>query len=217
MDFGAIDSVTVDGSFWQRRFGIDPSHRIFVYLGRLDPYQKGLDLLLEAWQDAVGRSEQEVSLALVGPSWKEGTEQLTELRRRLGLEGSVCFTGPLHGEEKFQALLGADVYVQTSRFETSPYSIQEAMACGLPVIVTPGTNFARVVDRYDAGFAPDMSREAIASALVAAMQLPEEELAAMGKSGRRLVEERHSLDRAARRAVEAYGAAVSGEPFDNDD
>jgi glycosyltransferase involved in cell wall biosynthesis len=215
LDLEGIDAIPGDPRFWETRFGIPPEARVFVFLGRLDPYQKGLDLLLEGWRRAVPDGGGAV-LALVGPPWGEGADLPTEVAR-LGLEGSVLMTGPLYGSDKHRALCAADCYVQTSRYETSPYSIQEAMAARLPAVVTPATNFGDVVERYRAGRRVELDAASIGSALSDMLTLPAADLQQMGEQARRLVEERHSLARAATRIVEAYRAAISGGPFVDDD
>lgn len=217
IDWREIESIERAPAFWQERYGIGTDTRVVAFLGRLDPYQKGLDVLLEAWDEATARSEVPAVLALIGTPWRATYDDLKATIAGLGAPDSVVLTGPLFGTEKYQALSAADIYAQTSRYETSPYSIQEALASGLPAIVTPGTNFALPVAEYDAGFSVELAHGSIASALRAALESPPARLEAMGSNARRLVRERHSLDRAAKRMVEAYEAAMSGASFEDDD
>lgn len=216
IDVNEIESIPTDAGYWQQRFGVAEGKRVFVFLGRLDPYQKGLDVLLQAWGAAIAPDDPAV-LALVGTPWRDTYDDLVESIGDLPDPASVLLTGPIYGDEKYQALASAHVYVQTSRYETSPYSIQEALASGLPAIVTPGTNFDGVVGQYGAGFPTTMDPSTIASALRMAMAVGHTELQTMGSNARRLVRERHSLDRAARRMVDAYLSALTGQPFENDD
>ncbi|HSJ28839.1 MAG TPA: glycosyltransferase, partial [Acidimicrobiia bacterium] len=216
LDAEEIEATPPSPAFWSDRHAVAPGVRVFAFLGRLDPYQKGLDLLLDAWDDVVTPDTPAV-LALIGTPWRDTYDDLTGRIGALAAPGSVLLTGALYGQEKYQALAAADVYVQTSRYETSPYSIQEALASGLPAIVTPGTNFDRVVAEYGAGYAVDFSHASIADALRAALAASPEDLHTMATQARRLVHERHSLRRAAARMVDAYAAALAGTPFENDD
>lgn len=204
--------------YWEHYFGDYPAEaRVFAFLGRLDPFQKGLDLLLEAWAIAAERSAHPLLLALIGPSWRGSESSLREDVARLGLGSNVAFVGPLYDAEKYVALGSADCYVQTSRYEGSPYSVKEALACGIPAILTPATNLAETVERYGAGVCVPLDVAAIARAVEGIAVRSAADLSAMGANARRLIEERHSLPAAARKMVSAYEAALSGEPFADDD
>ena len=134
IDWKEIESIERVSEFWPQRLGAGTDTRVFAFLGRLDPYQKGLDVLLEAWDEATAGSEIPAVLALIGTPWRATYDDLKASIAGLGAPKTVVLTGPLFGTEKYQALSAANVYVQTSRYETSPYSIQEAMASGLPAI-----------------------------------------------------------------------------------
>lgn len=216
IEFGEIDATEGDGTYWPALFGRSlAGERVFVFLGRLDPYQKGLDVALDAFARIPG--PRRAVLGLIGPFWRRSE---TFFRRRvaeLGLGDQVAFTGPLFGEEKYRALRSADLYLQTSRYETSPYSIQEALACGLPAVLTRATNFAETVERWGAGLAVDLDVDDVARSIGRMCARSRGELEDMGRSARSLVEERHSLVRAAGRMVDAYQAALTSAPFEDDD
>jgi glycosyltransferase involved in cell wall biosynthesis len=101
---------------------------VVVRLGRLS-FEKGQDMLLEAWAEVSARH----------PSWRlrlygTGPEE-DALRRRaaeLGLDASVEFPGATSDLEG--ALTSASVFALSSREEGFPMSIIEAMAYGLPTV-----------------------------------------------------------------------------------
>jgi len=101
-----------------------------VTVGRLVE-QKGLDVLLAAWAKVV-EALPTWRLAIVGGGPLEG--ELKELARRLGIENSVDWIG--HVSDPFPLLRGAEFFVLTSRFEGTPNALLEAMACGLPGVVS---------------------------------------------------------------------------------
>jgi glycosyltransferase involved in cell wall biosynthesis len=136
---------------------------VVVRLGRL-AFEKGQDMLLEAWAEVAPRH----------PSWRlrlygSGPEEaaLRRLAAELGIEASVEFAGATSDLE--DALTGASVFALSSREEGFPLAIMEAMAYGLPtvafdcapgvrelitderdgLIVTPGNviQFAAALDR----------------------------------------------------------------------
>jgi glycosyltransferase involved in cell wall biosynthesis len=107
----------------------DPPYRA-VYAGRFDLRQKRIDLLLDAWS-AAALDGWELVLAGAGPDE-------TEIRRRALAQGNVHVMG--WSEDVIQLLRSSDCFVLASEAETSALGMLEAMACGLPGIVsaTPG-------------------------------------------------------------------------------
>jgi glycosyltransferase involved in cell wall biosynthesis len=108
-----------------------------MFVGRLDVEVKGLDLLVEAYARAVqGRGATSATLTLVGPDWRGGAAPLRELSRRLGVADQVVIRDRVNAAEVPALILDCDVYVQLSRNESSPLSLNDALALGRPVIVS---------------------------------------------------------------------------------
>ena len=112
-----------------------------VYVGRLDPI-KGLDRLLDAVALARGRVP-DLRLDLVGPG--NGYRRRLEVQAaRLGIGDAVRFHGFVPVEEKVRLLETAHAFCLLSRSEGLPVSALEAMACGTPVIVSPGCHIPEI-------------------------------------------------------------------------
>jgi glycosyltransferase involved in cell wall biosynthesis len=191
----------VDADLLRRRFPSLQGKRIFLFLGRLDPVPKGLDLLLEAF--AVARVPKAV-LVLVGPDWRGSLVRLREQVRYLGLEERVVFTGPVFGEEKWAYLAGADVFVHPSRWEAGlPFSVLEALAMGKPVLVSRAADPGEI-RVSGAGVTVEPRVAELSEALRALGTSSPEELERMGRRARALVEERYNWRIIAGRLVEAY-------------
>jgi GalNAc-alpha-(1->4)-GalNAc-alpha-(1->3)-diNAcBac-PP-undecaprenol alpha-1,4-N-acetyl-D-galactosaminyltransferase len=101
-----------------------------VAVGRLVE-QKGLDILLSAWASVI-RQLPDWKLALVGDG--PLASQLQALARELGIEKGVEWLG--YVADPFPLFRGAKLFVMTSRFEGTPNSLLEAMACGLPSVIS---------------------------------------------------------------------------------
>jgi glycosyltransferase involved in cell wall biosynthesis len=123
--------------------------RNFLFLGRLHP-KKGCDILLEAF--ARTQSRESIALILAGPD-QIGWE--TELRRRverLNLSDRVVFTGMLEGEMKQGAFAAADAFVLPSHQENFGIAVVEALAAGVPVLISSRVNIWREIEADRAGF-----------------------------------------------------------------
>ena len=140
-----------------------------VFVGRYNVYHKGLDVLLESVKNHVNWfKENHVTLELYGSDSDNGLNFLTNYIRKNQLEKIVHIKGPAFDEVKEKALLDADVFIHTSRLEGQPTSVIEAISYGVPVIVTPGTNVADVVKKYDLGFISEFDSEAIFGCIIVA-------------------------------------------------
>lgn len=109
----------------------------FVYVGRLDVFTKGLDILLEAFARAGTRlNGQGIRLALVGPDWRGGEDWLRSRGRELGIADRVIFPGSLSGPEVLSTLNRSHIYVQLSRHDAFSLSAAEALLMGKPAILS---------------------------------------------------------------------------------
>ena len=137
-----------------------------VYIGRLEQYQKGLDLLIEACnsiQDDLRAVN--FTLTLYGKDQANSLKILLKNVKRYHLEDIIYFCPPVFGEEKKQILKKADLFIMTSRFEGHPMGLIEALSYALPCIVTTGTNMREEIKDQNAGWTADPIAEDISMAL----------------------------------------------------
>lgn len=121
--------------------GVDATAR-FVFVGRLDVYTKGLDLLLQALANVTRAGEAPVHVTLIGPDWLGGRAQLAALVAELGLANAVTLAGELSGDEVAGVLDRSDCAIQPSRHEGLSLSATEALVRGKPLIVSTETGHA---------------------------------------------------------------------------
>jgi glycosyltransferase involved in cell wall biosynthesis len=135
-------------------------------VGRLS-HEKGFDLLLEALA-RVRRQIPGTDLTLVGAGGEETA--LRQLCRSLELEAAVRFTGYI--ERPYAFFPGATAFVLPSRSEGMPNAMLEAAAAGLPIVATPASGgvMGLLRGRRGAWLAPEVSAEALAATLVAALK-----------------------------------------------
>lgn len=175
--------------------------RVFLFLGRLDPLYKGLDLLLKAF--AKVRPEN-VLLVLFGPDWRNQKGKLLHLVNDLRLSEQVVFPGPIYGQEKFHILYAADVFIHTSRSEALPFTVLEAMAMGRPCLLTTPADPMGKVAEHGAGIVVEPTVGSITEGLRRVTKMRDDELKTMGDRAKILVETQFNWMETARKLVEAY-------------
>ena len=144
-----------------------------VYLGRLHPIKR-VEVLLDAF--ARVRAElPNATLDVIGAPTPYGEE----MRARAG-EG-VSFRGLIPEEEKSRALASSHVFALLSASEGLPIAPLEALACGTPVVLSPGCGLPQV-DGV-AGIVCDGSAAGAAQAMLTLLRDPER-AEALGAAGR---------------------------------
>ena len=136
LDMSMFERLPPSGTFRAAFPVIDGAFLLF--LGRLSR-QKGLDLLLGAFQ-RIARARSDLWLVLAGPDHQDYEVHVRALARQVGIEHRVLFTGLLQGELKLAALVDADLFVLPSYAENFGTAIIEALACGLPVLISDQVN-----------------------------------------------------------------------------
>lgn len=154
-----------------------------VFIGRLNPYHKGLDQFLPAC-GALSRliKDKNVRIDMYGPAEAGVREQLVNQVKEYDLSEYICFHREVHGKEKDQILMNADFFILTSRFEGMPMGLVEALAYGLPVLVTEETNMGDVIAKSNAGFVSTCTMKEIEKNLQALITAPTSLLMEMSRN-----------------------------------
>ena len=128
--------------------------RRVLFMGRLHAV-KGCDLLIEAFARAAAH-DPALHLVMVGPD-QEGLQAVLASRAEaLGIANRITWTGLLQGDLKWGALRSSEVFVLPSHSESFGLSAVEALACGVPVLLTDKVNIWREIEADGAGLvAPD--------------------------------------------------------------
>jgi alpha-1,3-mannosyltransferase len=110
-----------------------------LFIGRMDVYTKGLDILLDAFALLVhGKPGVRVRLDLAGGDQNGGLATLRRRAEALGVADRVEFHGQCDQEGVARLLSQADIYVQLSRHEGFGLSVVEALCAGLPAVLSSG-------------------------------------------------------------------------------
>ena len=175
---------------------------------------KGLEYFVRAAAQVRKGTENDVEIVFAGArlaTHADYARKVDRLIEDLGLRSVVTELGFVNSIAP--VLKSLDVVVSSSTSEAAQSSVIEATAAGVPVVTTDvaGAREVLLADPDEpAGIVVEpRNPEAIAAAVLELLRDPEK-AARMGRSGRRLAEERFSLEICARRHLEVYEAVVSG-------
>jgi glycosyltransferase involved in cell wall biosynthesis len=179
-----------------------PQDGPWLYIGRLDVDQKGLDALIEGYAGAAER-DNVPRLIMRGPDFRGGRARIAQLIDRFGLGDVVEIGGPVVDQDKWRLLDSASLFLHPSRNEGMPGAVVEALASGRPVAVTPEVNLGSV-GAFGIGFdIAETTPGAIGDTLSEAARAGND-LVAMGLRAKEFATERYSWNVAARRLADQY-------------
>jgi glycosyltransferase involved in cell wall biosynthesis len=178
--------------------------RVLIFLSRIHP-KKGCDLLIEAFADVAPR-DPALHLVMAGPDKVGWQATLEETAKRLGVADRITWTGMLTGDLKWGAYRSAEAFVLPSHQENFGIVVVEAMACGVPVLISNKVNIWREIEEDGGGMIGDDTQEGTTEVLRKWVSLPEAERVEFGRRAERSFERRFDIAQAARNLVNAIQA-----------
>jgi glycosyltransferase involved in cell wall biosynthesis len=175
-------------------------------LSRLHP-KKGLDILIDAFLSLVkvpGFERWRLVIAGDGPA-----DHVALLKKRIAASDvgdKVMFTGWLDGERKEAVLCGAALLALPSYQENFGLCVLEALACGVPVLVSPHVNLAEAIEISKAGWIAEVDKRTLEEKLAEALG-DEDERSRRGHAGR-LLSQNYSWSNVAHGLADLYSAIV---------
>ncbi len=204
----AIVPNGVDIPKHQAKIDRQKGFRRLLYFGRIHPI-KGLDNLVRAWA-AVRKAFPDWELCIAGQDRGGYKNQLEGLVHTLNAK-RVSFKGPFYGSEKSEVYNSADIYVLPTHSENFGMTVAEALAHGVPAIVTKGAPWAGL-EKEKCGWWIDIGEESLTECLREAMSKSTEELTAMGERGRAWMERDFLWDRIGEMMFKTYEWVLGGGP-----
>ena len=192
---------------FRKKFPELEGRRLLLFYGRLS-FKKGLDSLTAAFVQ-LAKQVDDVHLVLAGPDF-EGYG--ARVRRWLGdaeLIDKATFTGTLVGDDRFAAMQEAAVFVLPSYTENFGQSVAEAMASGVPVVISNRVNIWPEVAGAKAGLVVECDARSTAQAIRTLLQNPDlgQE---MGARGRHWARRNLTWDSVAEQMSRVYHAMIDG-------
>jgi glycosyltransferase involved in cell wall biosynthesis len=170
-----------------------------LFLGRLH-WKKGLDYLADAFALLAERLPS-VRLVVAGPD--DGHKANFEAHiHRHNLGDRVRLVGPLYGPNKFAALADASCFCLPSRQEGFSVAVLEAMAAGVPVVISEACHFPEAASSRAGVIAP-LEPSAIAAAIESILLNPSR-AASMSSAGQNLIRNHYTWPRIAEQLTNLY-------------
>ncbi len=179
--------------------------RTALFLSRINP-KKGLLMMLDAWKRVAPEGWR---LVIAGNDDSHHLPVVERKIRELRLEYHVDIVGPLFGAAKERAYRDANLFVLPSYSENFGIVVAEALSYGVPVLTTTGCPWQEL-ESHDCGWWVEPTHAGIEACLSSALGTKGEELRAMGRRGRALVEAKYQWPGIAERMLEFYGWILNG-------
>lgn len=164
-----------------------------LFLSRLDP-KKNVEGLIDAFKSV---TEDAWRLVIAGDGPRD---YVSTLRQIVGDSEKIIFTGWVEGEQKEALLRDTALFVLPSHQENFGLSVMEAMARGVPVLVSPHVNLAPEIEAANAGWIVELAQ--LKDGLVAALE-NENERARRGESAYKLSQQ-YSWQKTATDLIDLY-------------
>lgn len=189
----------------RKDLGLNEHNKLIGTVGQISPH-KGSDIFIKSAAE-IAKSYPDAKFILVGDDFRNGEyiQELTQLSIELGIGDQVIFLGPR--SDIPEVMKDLDIFVLASRNEPFGLVITEAMAAGVPVIVTKAGGAKEIVDETT-GLLVDVGQPA---ALVAAIEslLKNESLAKQfGNAGRVRAIKMFGLDRMVDEIMAVYNEVL---------
>lgn len=182
--------------------------RTVLFYSRLHP-KKGLDLLVDAFAEIAPAFPGAGLLAAAIPQDAVYGDAVRAQAAAAGLGDRIIVTTDFAGPDSRYLLDAADLFVLPSHQEGFSMAIVEAMARGLPMLITDRCHLPEV-ESQGAGRVVAPDARTLAGGLRALLALDDAALAEMGGRGAALVAERYTWPQIALRLGAAYAAARAG-------
>ena len=171
--------------------------RVWLFLSRIHE-KKGCDLLLKAFARVAAR-DPSLHLVMAGPDQTGWLPALQQLSVELGIAARITWAGMLHGDLKWGALRAAEVFILPSHQENFGIAVAEALACGVPVLISDQVNIWREIEADGAGLVEPDTLAGTLKLCERWLELPDEGKRRMRENAPRCFQQRFEMEQVARR------------------
>ena len=185
------------------RFPHLPGKKLVLFMGRIHP-KKGCDLLIEAFAKRLAQHP-EWHLVFAGPDQLGWKKKLHSRAAQLGIADRITWTGMITGSLKWGALRAAEMFVLPSHQENFGIAVSEALAAGVPVLISNKVNIWREIKSDGAGLVGEDTLQGTCDMLRDYAEMPAEKRLDMRERAQRCFEQRFEV----RKAVRSFQSILS--------
>ncbi len=181
---------------------------IILFMSRIEP-KKGLDLLIPALESILGSGiEFHFILAGSNPQDADYETQIKVQIHNSSLAKYTTITGFVSGDLKVELLTKADLFVLPSYYENFGIAVAEAMAAGVPVVISDRIHIAEDIQQAEAGWVDPLEVGAIANSIKSALLNPQERQR-RGLNGKEYAKKHYNWEAIAQQTIDAYQQILS--------
>lgn len=162
VNFSEFQQMPAKGLF-RAKYAISPTRKVILFLGRVES-AKGLDFSLKSFAE-IASTNSNVSFVIAGPEEDNYGSVIDKMVGDLKIGDCVLRTGQLDSQSRLEALVDSDVFVLTSYSENFGMSVVEAMAAGVPVVVSDRIGLADLIHSEQIGFVVPLDVDTISCKL----------------------------------------------------
>lgn len=200
-------------SLFFKRFPDLRGKRLLLFLGRIHE-KKGCIELIQAFRRILSEYPEltaDLHLVMAGPANNDYSNNVKNTAAQLGLIERITWTGMLSGDLKWGAFHAAEAFVLPSYQENFGIAVAEALACGLPVLISDKVNIFREIEAESAGLVDNAGFPGAARLLKRWVLLSEESKRSMRTSARKCFENKFEIQCAAESLVKSLTSIPSRE------
>ena len=180
-----------------------------LFLSRIH-VKKGIENLIEAWSLIDEKNRSDWKIEIVGNGDDVYIQTLKEEINFKKLSSQIEIKKPVFGEEKIKLFREASLFVLPTFSENFGIVIAEALASYTPVITTKGTPWEDLND-FNCGWWIEIGVKSLKETIEQAINLNENKLLEMGVNGRKLIEDKYSMDSVGKQMLELYEWVLSNK------
>lgn len=198
----------IDKAFWRKKYNLDPSKPIFLFVGRVD-FEKKIDVLIRALKI---RNKDDMQLAIAGGG--SNKNHLENLVKTLDLEKQVRFLGYVPNEDLPSLINAIDIFTMPSEAELLSIASLEAMACAKPLLLAKARALPELVHDGENGYLFKAGSASDAAAKIDLLIQQSANWQTMGSKSLHLAQS-HTLENTIEAYSMLYYALVAGRKLPN--